>query len=213
MAVNRFDRPIDSQFINTYVPIPFEQMMQAGAMKQQRYDQSAAAMDASVARAEQITAIPNSRDALERDAALDRIYSIRDKYAGKDLSNSMVIRQLNNEIRSAVKPADIKKWESSFAGYENYKKNEAAMTARGQRVYNPTDFTNYDSSTTGVFTGVPTMDLGAGVEPAIAAYLTKPRIVSTEEQEDSGRWSFHQRRSLTSIQAHIAAGGESFDSL
>jgi len=156
MAANRFDRPIDSQFINTYVPIPFEQMMQAGAMKQQRYDQSAGALDASIARAENINAAPGTKDVLNRDAALDRIYAIRDKYAGKDLSDSMVIRQLNNEIRSAVKPSDIKKWEATYAGWERQQKHKQVQIARGE--YNPLideDPLNieggYDSSVQGVY--------------------------------------------------------------
>lgn len=34
MAINRYDTPAQAQFINTYVPIPFDQMMKVGMMKQ-----------------------------------------------------------------------------------------------------------------------------------------------------------------------------------
>ena len=68
MAVNRYDQPIDSQFINTYVPIPFEQMLQAGAMKQQRYDQSAAAIDQSIANAT-VTKITLDTETFDTDNA------------------------------------------------------------------------------------------------------------------------------------------------
>ena len=203
MAVNRFSRPIDSQFINTYVPIPFEQMMQAGAMKQQRYDQNSAAMDASVARAEDINAIPNSIDARERDAALGRIHDIRDKFYGKDLSDSMVVRQLNNEIRKAVSPSDIKKWEGSFAGWQNYKKNEAVMTSKGQQVYNPTDFANYDSSTTGVFSGLPTMDLGALPQKEMSDFLSKPEMKYKRVEDEYGAIGTEHYRDVNEIYALI----------
>lgn len=153
MAVNKYDRPIDSQFINTYVPIPFEQMVQAGALKQQRYDQTAAAIDASIAQAESINAAPGTQDAIERDLAVNKIHGIRDKYYSKDLSDPMVVRQLNNEIRSAVKPADIKKWETTFQSWQTQQKHKQQQIARGE--YNPLidedPISGWDSSTMGTY--------------------------------------------------------------
>jgi len=130
--------------------------MQAGAMKQQRYDQNAVSLDQSISRAEQIVAMPNSKDALNRDRALDTIYNIRDKYVGKDLSNSMVVRQMNNEIRSAVSPADIKRWEETYKGWQAQEKHKQQQIARGE--YNefldddPANVEGgYDSSVSGTY--------------------------------------------------------------
>ena len=206
MAANRFSQPIASEFINTYVPIPFEQMMQAGAMKQQRYDQSASAMDQSIGRAENINAAPGTKDALNRDAALEVLYGIRDKYAGKDLSDSMVIRQLNNEIRSAVKPSDIKKWEGTYAGWENYQKNKASMISKGQQVYGDVDFANYDSSVSGVFSGLPTMDLGRQVDPTIDQFMEKVQAEYKEEKQPSGRIAMIQYRDINKLNDLIDNG-------
>jgi len=192
MAVNRFDRPIDSQFINTYSPIPFEQMMQAGAMKQQRYDQTAGAMDASIARAEEIGAMPDSVDARNRDAALDTLYTIRDKYSTMDLSNSMVVRQLNNEIRSAASPSDIRKWEESRAGWESYQKQKALMHSKGQQVYDDYDFKDYDSSVSGVFSGMPMMDLGQQAELEIDRFLKTAQHDTREIPLPSGRMALER---------------------
>lgn len=38
-GINRYDQPAQSQFINTYVPIPFDVLAQAGMARQQRHDQ------------------------------------------------------------------------------------------------------------------------------------------------------------------------------
>ena len=38
--INRYDTPAQAQFINTYVPIPFDQMMKVGLMKQQMVEQN-----------------------------------------------------------------------------------------------------------------------------------------------------------------------------
>lgn len=159
MAVNKFDQPIDAQFINTYVPIPFQEMVQAGALKQDRYQQAATAADQTLAAIENVNAIPNSVDASLRDQAVRSIYSIRDKYATKDLSDPMVVRQMNNEIMSAVKPSDIRKWEESHLGYQNYMQESARMEAAGRGTPEELrfNFNNYDSSVTGVFNQLPRM--------------------------------------------------------
>lgn len=39
MAVNRYDQPAQAEFINTYVPIPFDQMMKVGMLKQSLIEQ------------------------------------------------------------------------------------------------------------------------------------------------------------------------------
>jgi len=40
MAVNIYDQPFQAQYMNTYVPMPYQEILQAGAMKQERYDLS-----------------------------------------------------------------------------------------------------------------------------------------------------------------------------
>jgi hypothetical protein len=40
MATNRYDTPAQANFVNTYVPIPFDQLMKVGLMKQQLVEQN-----------------------------------------------------------------------------------------------------------------------------------------------------------------------------
>ena len=44
--VNLYDQPAQAQFMQTYVPVPFEELMQAGAMQQQRWEEGIKAEDA-----------------------------------------------------------------------------------------------------------------------------------------------------------------------
>lgn len=46
MEVNLYDQPAQAQFMQTYVPVPFEELMQAGAMQQQRWEEMVKAEDA-----------------------------------------------------------------------------------------------------------------------------------------------------------------------
>jgi len=40
MPVNIYDQPFQAQYMNTYVPMPYQEILQAGAMKQERHDLS-----------------------------------------------------------------------------------------------------------------------------------------------------------------------------
>lgn len=148
-GVNRFDQPAQSQFINTYVPIPFDQMMQAGAMKQQRYDQTAAATDQALAQAEQLTAIPNSIDEQYMATVRDTMRDIRDKYATMDLSDSMVVREMNNEMNQRINKELVRKAQESRAAWDVAQKTKQQLIAQGK--YNPLldkdPGEGYDSST------------------------------------------------------------------
>jgi hypothetical protein len=42
MAVNRYDNPAQAQFIDTYVPIPFEQLYTLGKQANERVDKALA---------------------------------------------------------------------------------------------------------------------------------------------------------------------------
>ncbi len=171
MGVNRYDRPAQAQFINTYVPIPWEQMMQAGQMKQDRFDQSVQAMDEAVTRAENLNAIAGSVDAKKRDALIDKLYGIRDTYAGKDLSDPMVVRQLNNEIYAAAKPSEIRQWEDSYQAWARNTANKQKLILENR--YNPLldkdPAAGWDSSTMGVYNYSDRAYLGK--EATLATYF------------------------------------------
>lgn len=161
MPVNRYDTPAQAQFINTYVPIPFQEMVAAGQMKQDRYDKASGAIDATIGALDEIMAIPNSADELRAKTYSDKMRQIRDKYVTRDLSDPFVQREMSNEIHSSVNKEDIKHIQQSYQGYANYNKLLAENAQRGVDTPNELlqNFTGYDSSdpTMGVFTGTPSM--------------------------------------------------------
>ena len=58
MAINRFDEAAQANFINTYVPIPFEELSKAAASRQNKVDQGRQMLDEANAAAASIKAIP-----------------------------------------------------------------------------------------------------------------------------------------------------------
>lgn len=133
--LNRYDQPAQAQFVQTYVPIPFEELLAAGQAKQNRYDKAAAATDAVISRAEMINAIPGSPDDMMRKKMINDLYNIRDKYVSKDLSDPFVQRELSNEIRSKVDPVVVKKMEESYNAW--VKAQEAKRALAMNNKWNP----------------------------------------------------------------------------
>jgi len=133
-GVNRFDKPAQAQFINTYVPIPFEAMLQAGLAKQGRYDQTAAAMDQSIANADQLMSISDSKDEEYIKGVRASMYDIRDRYGDKDWSDSMVKRKMNQEINKLDKNK-VQRIQQSYAAWSQAEKYKNDLKAKG--LYNP----------------------------------------------------------------------------
>lgn len=155
--INPYFRPAEAQFINTFVPIPFEQMIQAGQMKQQRYDQALTATDATINAIDDIVAIPNSADEIRAREYSQKMREIRDKYVGRDISDPFIQRELSNEIHRSIPKDDIRHIQESYQGYLGYNKMLNALSAEGVNPPNELlqDFTGYDSTVDGVFTGSP----------------------------------------------------------
>jgi hypothetical protein len=132
MAVNRYDTPARSEFINTYVPIPFEQMVAAGQVQQQRYDQAAAALDQKLADAANLKAIPNTRDYEYIQGIQGTMRDIADQFSQKDLANPIVRRQLNSAIRQGVDPSRVRAIQDSFGAWTAQQQHKAKLTAAGK---------------------------------------------------------------------------------
>ena len=155
-GANRYDTPARSEFINTYVPIPFEQMVAAGQVQQQRYDQAAGALDQKLAEVANLKAMPNSVDE-EYIYNLRRGFSdIAEEFAQKDFANPVIRRQLSSRIRGMVDPDRISKIQDTYAGWMARNKGVAELSSRGQynelleKYRDPALKGKYDSSSLGL---------------------------------------------------------------
>jgi len=158
MAVNRFNQPAQAKFVDTYVPVPFEEMGNMLKARQQRLDQNLGALDQARVAADNLAAIPNSADAEYISGVRDKINDLSMNYLDKDLSDPEIYRELNREMRSSINPERVRKIQESYAGYENYTKEAARLESLGRGVHPSLRFdpTGYNSVERGVFTELPT---------------------------------------------------------
>jgi hypothetical protein len=143
-------RPIPSEFINTYVPIPFEEMMKAGAIKQDRYDKGLSALNAVEQQIENLDAAPGSPDEKFKDEQNKIMQDLAIKYTNSntDLGNNMVIRQLQSDMNKYLDKNRIKGMQENALNYKKYEAQKTKLAEEGK--YNPltdkNDISKYDSS-------------------------------------------------------------------
>lgn len=154
MAVNRYDSPAQAEFINTYVPIPFEQLYALG---------KEAKADVDKALKEYSTALDKwgefqSPSEVDTKAWYDETYGRALPVAEEMAKNIDLIKTPEGraKIYSVINNVDRAKLSMLRQGAENLKARQemnAKLMLSGK--YNPlwhdVDFTNYDTLTSGIF--------------------------------------------------------------
>ena len=154
MAVNRYDSPAQAEFINTYVPIPFEQLYTLG---------KEAKADVDKALKEYSTALDKwgefqSPSEVDTKAWYDETYGRALSVAEEMAKNMDLIKTPEGraKIYSVINNVDRAKLSMLRQGAENLKARQemnAKLMLSGK--YNPlwhdVDFTNYDTLTSGIF--------------------------------------------------------------
>src|SRR4030043_741021 len=125
MASNRYGRYAESNaydtFVDTYVPIPFEEMMKVGLMKQQQQEQAYDTLSKTYEDAYNLKYIPGSEDERYiKEKVIPTAKEIFDKYANGDL-NPITMRQIRREFNTKIDKNLVKDIQGS---YEGWKQNE-----------------------------------------------------------------------------------------
>ena len=161
--INLYDRPVASEFIDTYVPIPFQEIAQAGAARQGRYDVTTQGLNELYDATQALQFIPGSSDEIAKEEyIIPIIEGIRDKYMTKDLSSSLIRRQMSKELETLIdKPLVLEmqqgyqQWTEDRKIIQEYKNNNMWHPILEQRRRGE----GYSTAESGVYRG--------GVEPYI----------------------------------------------
>lgn len=133
MAVNRYDKPIASEFMNTYVPIPFQEMKEAVYKKQATHDDNLARLDALSAQVNQLNYIRNSEDEKYiKGTVMKDMEDLINRYSGKDLSDPTVYNALRSEFSSTFDKKRIKDIQDSYTNWATNEQNKAKLKAAGK---------------------------------------------------------------------------------
>lgn len=206
MAVNRYDNPAQAQFIDTYVPIPFEQLYTLGKQANERVDKALADYR-TAANAWADFQSQSMKDMQTWDAETrGKVLPIIDQAA----KNPEVIKGMEWQmaLQSAINNVDRAKLSAlrqSAANFEAYNKAKQALIASGK--YNPLwhdrNFTNWDTTTQGLYKDISPIAYQS-VNDLVDPYVND---LKPSDMGSDGRYLYHgvsADRTKAQVDSHLS---------
>jgi len=153
MAISQYDSPAKSEFVSTYSPIPFNELMQAGAIKQKAYETGLDNLMQTYEDTHNLKYIPGSKDEQYiKNDVIPTAKTIVDKYANMDLSDPVVRRQMRTDFNTNIDKNRIKDIQDSFSGWQANQQWRQKLKAEGKyQDFLDTPDTGYDTSVMGTY--------------------------------------------------------------
>ena len=134
--INRYDAPAESNYFNTFVPLPLDQITALGMKRQEDLERRQDVASKYIDEASMIDYIPGSKDEERvKNEFLPEIQRLAEEAMSVDLSNPVEWAKYSTRLKRLSLSDDIKRIEQSAAGYK-----QALAIAKEQRmkgVYNP----------------------------------------------------------------------------
>ena len=136
-----YDKPVQQQVQSTYIPLPFEEMMGQAKYLQGNFEKAEEAMTKGGDFLSTVDALGPAAKA-EVQAVIDPYNTYVDKSANLDLTDAMVVKDINKKVRELSTNPTIKKALADKAAYEETQKmhNQARATDINYRDYYEQDF-------------------------------------------------------------------------
>lgn len=188
--INRYDQPIHGQamdtFVDTYVPIPFDEMMKVGMMKKEQEDKVYDMLSKTYEDSHNIKYAPNTKDEKYiKESVIPATKEIFEKYANQELSNPIIQRQLRSELNSKIDKNRIDKIQETYQGWREHELQKQKLATEDKlNPYEEDKISGWDSSSQGVYHGMST----AYIDPIkeIREDLFKPIHDSTLKRTSLG---------------------------
>lgn len=206
MAVNRYDNPAQAQFIDTYVPIPFEQLYILGKQANERVDKALA--DYRTAANTWADFQSQSRKDMQTWDAETRgkVLPIIDQAAkNPEVIKSMEWQMALQSAINNIDRAELSTLRQNAANFEAYNKAKQALidSDRYNPLWHDRDFTNWDTTTQGLFkdiSPVPYQSVNDLVDPYV-------NDLKPSDMGSDGRYLYHgvsADRTKAQVDSHLS---------
>ena len=155
--VNRYDRPAEAQFINTYAPIPFQQLYTLGKEANARVDKAIADLSGALDKWSDFRS-PSAKDTKAwYDETLGRAKPIVDNLSKNiDLLKTPEGRAQINSLINNVDRYKLSTLKQSREGMQQRMEMNQKLAAAGKynEAWHGVDFANYDTLGSGIYNDV-----------------------------------------------------------
>ena len=144
---NRYSTPAQAQFMNTYVPIPFDNILQAGLSRQQQYNTGQAVVDNAQTQAEALKYIPGSKDQdFITNDVIRTVKEVVDEFGSQDFSDPVIMRAVNKRLQS-IDRNRVNRTQQSAEAHSQYLQDvrKLGLAGKGAEYLNKFDPSNFSS--------------------------------------------------------------------
>lgn len=135
MAINRYDTPAQDKYFNTYVPLPYEQLMATVGARQSQLTKAQDMLAQTAENAKNLKYIPGTQDELDVKNYLSNIDNLVNKFYTSDMTNPVVRQQLMSQFNSMTDRTHLQNIQTSASNWEANNKIRANEIANG--TYSP----------------------------------------------------------------------------
>lgn len=169
--MNEYSNPAQAQFINTYVPIPFEQLYNLGVQAKQDVEKAVEKVGSTISKWSEFESPSQADTKAWYDATVGKVKPLINEMANNmDLMKSAEGRARMNALINNVDVASLSAIKQSAENMKQRQKLDQEMMVRG--MYNPAwhkvDYTNYSTIKQGTFNDMSPIaykDIPSLVEP------------------------------------------------
>ena len=216
--MNEYSNPAQAQFINTYVPIPFEQLYNLGVQAKQDVEKAVEKVGTTVSKWSEFESPSQADTKAWYDATIGKVKPLINEMANNmDLMKSAEGRARMNALINNVDVASLSAIKQSAENMKQRQKLDQEMMVRG--MYNPAwhkvDYANYSTVKQGTFNDMSPIaykDIPSLAEPyfkdVTKRYLgTKNNReyygVAKEDVEKAAQMSFNDIYNTPEAQMHM----------
>jgi hypothetical protein len=155
-TIGQYDVPAESNaydtFVDTYVPIPFDEMMKVGMMKQQQQEQTYDALSKTYEDVYNLKYIPNSKDEqYVKSVVIPTAKEIFDKYSTSDLS-PITLRQIRRDFNTKIDKNLVKDIQDSYLGWKQHEVQKQKLASEDRLdPYEEDRSSGYNTAVHGVY--------------------------------------------------------------
>jgi hypothetical protein len=151
--ISRYDKPADSNVQQTYSPIPWDQMMQAGQIMAKQHDQAADTLQKVYDDTYNLKYISGSADEQYiKQNVIPTTKEVFNKYISEDLGNPIILRQAMSEIRNKVDWNKVGQIQQSYTGWQQHNQDKRKLALDNQLDPDEQDYSKgYDTTLHGVY--------------------------------------------------------------
>lgn len=181
--VNRYDSPAQAQFIDTYVPIPFEQLYTLGKLANDKVDKAINELNTAREKFGEFRSRSQQDMKDWYDATTKPIMPyINQMAANPDLIKDASFRSKLSSAINSVDTAFLSTLKQNAANFDEYKKMEQTLMlqGKGNPLWHNKDFSNYSTRNSGLFdeTPIPYMSINELSKPYMDQL--KPGYIETK---------------------------------